>query len=172
MPRNALAKRSRYEVQRRKRMRLCILLLLALAVPRDPYKPVNLNAFKGMLTTNELLFGHVGRLFSLIRMRVATFFALVAWLKHNTELRASRHLTLEEKVLIFLVMVSYTFLPRRDRRNKKGGLMTNEGSANDGRMFASALTRGLVIPNGFNYLADLAKELFKYGDFDNEDLAE
>jgi hypothetical protein len=84
-----LAIRSRRELQYVRRKRLCVLLVLVLAMPRNPYIPVNLNVLKGQLTTNELLHSHVGRLFSLIHMKAATFFALVAWLKHNTELQAS-----------------------------------------------------------------------------------
>jgi hypothetical protein len=39
-----------------------VLLVLVLAMPRNPYIPVNLNVLKGQLATNELLRGHVGRL--------------------------------------------------------------------------------------------------------------
>jgi hypothetical protein len=80
MSRPTLATRSRRELQRVRRMRLCVLLVLVLAMPRNPIYQLILMC---QLTTNELLRGHVGRLFSLIHMKAATFFALVAWLKHK-----------------------------------------------------------------------------------------
>ncbi|KAK0710285.1 hypothetical protein B0T26DRAFT_435138 [Lasiosphaeria miniovina] len=106
MPNNALKRASRRRLQRMRRMRLCVLLVVALAMPRRPYTAVNINVLKGQFVTHDLLHGHAGKLFGLIRMRAPTFFALVTWSRHNTTLQASRHVGLEEKVLIFMVVVS------------------------------------------------------------------
>ncbi|KAK0718422.1 hypothetical protein B0T26DRAFT_713261 [Lasiosphaeria miniovina] len=114
---------------------------------------------------NELLYGHVVRLFSLIRMRATTFFALVAWLKRNTNIGK-----VESNPKFYLYFFQH---PRRDRRHaaerapsrrtcwSPATSMTvlyiyiyiycpgGKVQPTTGSVFVSALTRGLVIPNGW-----------------------
>ena len=59
--------------------------------------------------TSELLgCGHEGRIYRVLRMKLSTFYSLRDWCVANTQLRGSktRDVTIEEKLLIFLWIVS------------------------------------------------------------------
>jgi hypothetical protein len=60
-------------------------------------------ALPGTEYVNELLnSNHPNRIQAVLRMQLNTFYALRDWLLANTRLKASKNVTIEEKLLIFL----------------------------------------------------------------------
>src|ERR1700722_18027386 len=86
------------------------VLCAALATVQDETRPSNQDrkklwttALPGSKYVNELLDSeHPDRIQQVIRMRLNTFYALRDWLLANTQLGHSKHMAVEEKLLIFL----------------------------------------------------------------------
>jgi hypothetical protein len=61
------------------------------------------SAMPGSEYVDELLnSSHPNRIRQVLRMQLDTFYALQDWLLANTHLRASKHMSVKEKLLIFL----------------------------------------------------------------------
>lgn len=73
---------------------------------RTPSIPSN-RAWSGPEVVNNLLTcGNSVRIHSQLRMELATFFSLRDWLLLNTELKSSRFISIEEKLVIFIYITS------------------------------------------------------------------
>ena len=64
--------------------------------------PCRTSPLSGYSYLKELLGGHAGRVYDVLRMEASTFKELCDWLQNNTALKTTRSMTLDEKVAMFI----------------------------------------------------------------------
>ncbi len=79
--------------------------IAALLHQRAPSMLMNIDPFRGVRFTYELLNGHPVRMRDMTHMSTGTFHQLVLWLRNNTGVGDSGSLPMEERVMIFLFII-------------------------------------------------------------------
>ena len=109
MPHRSLSIRPSVDIERRmvrkerRKIAIAILVLLLLLKKLSGGIPISLHHRPSVLA---LLNSSDRWIRQICRMRRSTFYALVSWIRHHTDLTDSCRMDLEGKVLIFLILLS------------------------------------------------------------------
>jgi hypothetical protein len=92
---------------------LPLLLLALIAQPQQPFTPSNRTWTGQGYVDNVLNCGNPTRIHDILRMNLETFNSLRDWLACNTKLKSSQKVSVEEKLFIFITIVSTGLSNRR-----------------------------------------------------------
>jgi len=109
---------------RRKKQRLrYICLILVFYYQRSLLRnPIRTSIRTGKIFTEEILNAHPRRVLEILRMPMTTFLDLRDWMSQNTNLRATRSVSLEEQLMCILWIIGHNSSNReaQERSNTAG----------------------------------------------------
>jgi hypothetical protein len=89
-------------------LNLLPLVVLGVVQEAQSQKQLRNTSIKGGVYLDDLLNSTPRRIYDVLRMRKETFLRLCLWLRTNTELRASRYISVQEQVAMFLWTINYS----------------------------------------------------------------